>query len=157
MDGQCTLFFFICFTALSNVFSADDRFARSMNTVPLRATIISREKNKHLLNHPRNGVYFNIFFAVTAQCWGNICGLAISRFHFQAHTRPNINTSISLLSVSTTKSQIPLMITYEDSWSMFYQILCSHDIPFPSNEGRSNSRKRSRRSPLCQRLSSCDP
>jgi len=35
---SCTLFCFICFTALSKVLSAEDRLARSMNTVPLNTT-----------------------------------------------------------------------------------------------------------------------
>lgn len=150
MSTLHTWFFFICFTALSKVFKADARFARSMNTVPLRATIhVNLMSKGNLLNHPKNGAYFNIFFAVTAQCFGNAC----ASIHANAcdNTLPNMRTSNSLQVSTLSVPPKPLMITYEHSRSSFSQNFLSLNIPFQPDQTSCKQCKRPPSRPLCKR------
>jgi hypothetical protein len=94
--GCCTLFFFICFTALSNVFSADDRLARSMKTVPLSATaMLATSPQRHTKPSQNWGIFQHLLRCDTAMLREH---LLISS-DFQKSTRPSIKTSNSLPSV----------------------------------------------------------
>lgn len=156
MRWQNTLFFFICLTALSKVLSADARFARSIKTVPLKATMKVRNKNRSGNTEPaQEGGIFQDFLccdsAMFRKCLTWLMDFVrVNRCYPSQHEHIHFTTE----SMSIARKGMPLMVADKHRGSVRTQDLFALNVPFPIDQRGGEERERPGGGPLRQSRSS---